>query len=181
MALTDKLTAVADAIRNKTGKTDLLTLDEMPTEIAAIETGGASGIHNHVINTYTFTFEGTSSGFTAEGTKSLDLTQFGVKEDLSNLVAVIFNCNCVYWSYHIQSGVDKSRYSYRSKTYWKMIVEDGQLVLKSNVYSVDTDYSSIYFANKEVNDVRLYYKDDPYSSRSPVYFTKAYIIVEEET
>lgn len=40
MALTDKLTAIGDAIRGKTGKADLLTLDEMPVEIAAIETGG---------------------------------------------------------------------------------------------------------------------------------------------
>ena len=40
MALINKLEAVGDAIRAKTGKTDLLTLDEMVTEIAAIETGG---------------------------------------------------------------------------------------------------------------------------------------------
>ncbi len=36
MALTDKLTAIADAIRAKSGKTDVLTLDEMPTEIEAL-------------------------------------------------------------------------------------------------------------------------------------------------
>ena len=40
MALTDKLTAIADAIRGKTGKTDSLTLDAMPGEIEGIETGG---------------------------------------------------------------------------------------------------------------------------------------------
>lgn len=40
MALTDKLTAIGDAIREKTGKSDLLTLDQMPTEIRAIKTGG---------------------------------------------------------------------------------------------------------------------------------------------
>lgn len=34
-----KLTAIADAIRGKTGKTAALTLDAMPTEIAGIETG----------------------------------------------------------------------------------------------------------------------------------------------
>lgn len=38
MALIDKLTAIADAIRAKTGKTATMTLDEMPTEIAGIET-----------------------------------------------------------------------------------------------------------------------------------------------
>ena len=40
MALIDKLNAIGNAIRAKTGKTDKLTLDEMPTEIASIETGG---------------------------------------------------------------------------------------------------------------------------------------------
>lgn len=39
-----KLTAIADAIRGKTGKSDALTLDAMPTEIAGIETGGGEGI-----------------------------------------------------------------------------------------------------------------------------------------
>ena len=42
MALTDKLTAIANAIRAKTGKSDSLTLDQMPTEIEGI-TGGGGG------------------------------------------------------------------------------------------------------------------------------------------
>lgn len=40
MALTDKLTAIGDAIREKTGGTDFLTLDQMPTEILNIQGGG---------------------------------------------------------------------------------------------------------------------------------------------
>lgn len=40
MALTEKLTNIGNAIRAKTGKTDLLTLDEMPTEIQSISGGG---------------------------------------------------------------------------------------------------------------------------------------------
>ena len=40
MALIDKLTAIANAIRNKTGKTDPMTLDQMPAEIEGIEAGG---------------------------------------------------------------------------------------------------------------------------------------------
>ena len=39
MALIDKLTAIGDAIRNKTGKTELLTLDGMVEEIEGIEGG----------------------------------------------------------------------------------------------------------------------------------------------
>jgi hypothetical protein len=38
--LVTKLTAIADAIRGKTGKTDGLTLDQMAAEIAGIEAGG---------------------------------------------------------------------------------------------------------------------------------------------
>ena len=43
MALTDKLKAIADAIRGKTGGTESLTLDQMVTEIAGIEAGGGGG------------------------------------------------------------------------------------------------------------------------------------------
>ena len=42
MALTDKLTAIGNAIRGKTGGTDLLTLDGMVTAINGISTGGAT-------------------------------------------------------------------------------------------------------------------------------------------
>ena len=44
MALTDKLSAIGNAIRAKTGGTELLTLDAMPNEIASIQTGGGGGI-----------------------------------------------------------------------------------------------------------------------------------------
>ena len=43
MALTDKLSAIGNAIRAKTGKTEMLTLDQMPEEIASIVTGGGNG------------------------------------------------------------------------------------------------------------------------------------------
>lgn len=43
MALTSKLTAIADAIRAKTGDSAKLSLDDMPTAIEGIETGGGGG------------------------------------------------------------------------------------------------------------------------------------------
>ena len=43
MALTNKLSAIGDAIREKTGKSELLTLDVMPEEIRSIITGGGGG------------------------------------------------------------------------------------------------------------------------------------------
>ena len=42
MALTDKLTAIADAIRAKNGSSGSLTLDQMPTAITGITSGGGS-------------------------------------------------------------------------------------------------------------------------------------------
>ena len=42
MALTDKLTAIANAIRTKTGGTNSLTLDQMASEISNIQSSGAN-------------------------------------------------------------------------------------------------------------------------------------------
>ena len=44
MALTDKLTAIANAIRSKTGETGEMTLDQMPIKIGEIETGAVAGV-----------------------------------------------------------------------------------------------------------------------------------------
>lgn len=41
MALTDKLTAIADALRAKTGGTAQLTLDQIASEISGLSTGGS--------------------------------------------------------------------------------------------------------------------------------------------
>lgn len=46
MALINKLTAIADAIRGKTGKTEEMTLDQMVTEIDGIQTGGGGDTTN---------------------------------------------------------------------------------------------------------------------------------------
>ena len=43
MALTNKLKAIADAIRTKTGKTDTMTLEQMVTEISNISVGSGEG------------------------------------------------------------------------------------------------------------------------------------------
>lgn len=48
MALTNKLTAIADAIRGKTGKTEEMTLDQMPLEIASIVAGGGSTLYTGI-------------------------------------------------------------------------------------------------------------------------------------
>lgn len=55
MALTDKLTMIANAIRAKTGGTGTMTLDQMPTEIANIPTGGTPSTNTYRVATGTIT------------------------------------------------------------------------------------------------------------------------------
>ena len=50
MALTDKLTAIADAIRAKTGGTELLTLDQMAAAISGISGGGTVETGSFVVD-----------------------------------------------------------------------------------------------------------------------------------
>ncbi len=49
MALIDRLVAIADAIRVKTGKADPLTLEQMATEIEGIEAGGGKPIFESIV------------------------------------------------------------------------------------------------------------------------------------
>lgn len=80
MALIDKLTNIADAIRGKTGGTDPLTLDGMATAIASIETGGGSG-------------GGASGIYMAKITPAEEVFDLTVKHDLGTtdiLMAVCF-------------------------------------------------------------------------------------------
>ena len=48
MALIEKLNAIGDAIREKTGGTELLTLEQMPAAIGSIETGGGGETFNEL-------------------------------------------------------------------------------------------------------------------------------------
>jgi len=65
MALTDKLSAIGDAIRAKTGKTAGMTLDQMPGEIAGISGGGTlgaisvteNGVYSAAYETASFTWD----------------------------------------------------------------------------------------------------------------------------
>lgn len=51
MALINKLSAIGNAIREKTGKKDLLTLDQMPEEIRGISGGGGGEVEPLIIDT----------------------------------------------------------------------------------------------------------------------------------
>lgn len=72
MALTDKLTAIGDAIREKTGTTELLKLDEMPGVIANISGGGGSKYKPRAISFYDYT--GTDLNYELENLDMSELT-----------------------------------------------------------------------------------------------------------
>lgn len=55
MSINAKMTAIADAIRGKTGGADPLTLDAMVEAIASIETGGGGGSLPDGFNVFTLT------------------------------------------------------------------------------------------------------------------------------
>lgn len=80
MALTEKLTNIADAIRTKTGSADKLTLDGMAQAIAGIEIGGGSG-------------GGTSGIYMAKITPAEDVGGFTITHNLGTtdiLLAAVF-------------------------------------------------------------------------------------------
>ena len=60
MALTDKLSNIAQAIRNKTGSPGSLTLDQMPTAIESIQTAGTIGAIDIASNG---TYKASDSGY----------------------------------------------------------------------------------------------------------------------
>lgn len=75
MALTDKLTAIANAIRTKTGNTGALTLEQMASEVEGISTGVPINNQNKTITqngTYT-----ADEGFTGLGTVSVNVAKEG--------------------------------------------------------------------------------------------------------
>lgn len=51
MSVNEKMKAIADAIRGKTGGTDSLTLDQMAAAIAGIETGGGGSMESGELTT----------------------------------------------------------------------------------------------------------------------------------
>lgn len=109
MALTEKLTAIADAIRVQSGKTDKLTLDQMPSEIVDLQSlgfevvGGTSAPSNPKENTiwvYTDT-EITGWQFASDDPNLLDFNawangigvQSGTKTVSGNAITLTSNAS----------------------------------------------------------------------------------------
>lgn len=64
MALTDKLTAIGDAIRQKSGTTDLIALKDMPSRIIGLPTGGGDtendAVRQSIVDFFACTSDGSS-------------------------------------------------------------------------------------------------------------------------
>ena len=105
MALTDKLTAIGNAIREKTGGTEKLTLDAMPTEIAGIQT-------DPTIETLEVTSNGTytaSNGVDGYSPITVNVPQDGSPPES----AFVISENCQYrfanggWDWFIENYGDR--------------------------------------------------------------------------
>ena len=83
MALTDKLTNIANAIREKGGTTEKLTLDAMPTAISALSTGGG-GIPDEA-----FVISGDCSYWDYQGKWDKFITTYANKWSTSNITDAV--------------------------------------------------------------------------------------------
>ena len=82
MALTDKLTNIANAIRQKSGTTEKLTLDAMPTAISALSTGGGADIPDEL-----FVISGNCSYWNYNGKWDNFITTFSNRWNTNNITS----------------------------------------------------------------------------------------------
>ena len=106
MALIDKLTAIADAIREKTGTTEPMTLDSMATAISGITGGGGGGELSDYIPESAFTISGSCSYMFANGKWDWFVEKYGDRITTnnisfldsmfwgSNIISIPFDINC---------------------------------------------------------------------------------------
>ena len=107
MALTDKLTAIADAVRAKTGGTALLTLDEIVSAIGGISGGGGPFTNATTLGVY-------------EATEDVSAIQIDWLTEWDEYDLVIFKPSITFsakdWLYINTNTVTKRQY-FLSNTY----------------------------------------------------------------
>ena len=101
MALTDKLTAIADAVRAKTGGTALLTLDDIVSAISGISGGGGSFTNATTLGVY-------------EATEDVSAIQIDWLAEWDEYDLVIFKPSITFsandWLYIDTNAVTKAQY-----------------------------------------------------------------------
>lgn len=101
MALTDKLTAIADAVRAKTGGTALLSLDDIVSAIGGISSGGGPFANATTLGVY-------------EATEDVSAIQIDWLTEWDEYDLVIFKPSITFsasdWMYISTNEVTKKRY-----------------------------------------------------------------------
>lgn len=134
----EKITAVADAIREKAGTTEELTLDEMPTKIAGIETGG--GEFECFVNG-----SGIPKNFSYDGTKIKDHLYYD--EYLNSLNIPNVTTIGYYAFYCSTADVDKELHSIGKLENLKYIRDYAFCKRLASIYAKDKDDDSVKFLN----------------------------------
>ena len=171
MALTDKLSAVGNAIRVKTGKTALLTLDEMPAEIASIQTGGGGGSatdgNAYIVITRTMEVSNSSQG--SYQAWSIDLSDY--ISDLSQIVSISTSgstsSNGIYGYWH-RDFLDENGYFdfWKSSTFYpREGTRAGTLKWLPNPMTGDTSTTTLIFQknwsmNMYINKIVIRYNTE---------------------
>ena len=142
--LTDKLTNIANAIREKGGTTEKLTLDAMPTAISALSTGGGGGVD---IPDEAFVISGDCSYWAYHGLwdkfiiayankwSTSDITDTSYMFSYSKLETIPFEINCI------------SRISYISSS--NMYAGNSKLIELSAINNLKVYNISMMFYNCE--------------------------------
>lgn len=104
MALINKITAIADAIRAKTGKADVMTLEQMASEIEGISAGSSVG----AVETITLTINNSNwEGKVRYTDKNYNFNELEIvtNEDYyTNNTLAIYTIECIKGSFVAFSG-----------------------------------------------------------------------------
>lgn len=132
MALTSKLTAIADAIRQKTGKSGKLTLDQMASEVLAIQGGGSlpSGFKAIAKGTHTLGSAVTGSGtFTVTHNlgETPDMFLFYAPQNIATTYSMLY-------------AFRSAKFGYRSTSYLNLCGYHGNSTTTVTATNVTTSY-----------------------------------------
>ena len=153
MALTDKLSAIGDAIRTKTGKTYLIPLDQMPTEIASIQSGGGATMKT-VEGTLPLTVDGV-------GQRLEDYKIYGAEGGVGNKTKNLFDIS--RWSG--DQNVNKTTLSDYPGIEFMRYVDGGITITFTADFKENTQYTFTILMRREAGskaqhtNLQFYYTD----------------------
>lgn len=131
MSVHEKMTAIADAIRGKTGKTGQLTLDQMASEIASIKTGvGGSSVEEFEIVTTSWLLatKGIPSPVVLSESDNFILYLNSDTSDMGSLVGVLMQINV---GRRTITTMHQLTYDYGGFAYAKSVSDDGTRIINA--------------------------------------------------